>query len=142
VADDYEAKTRYRGAVAATYRQVGMQSRQWRREFEALERFLDGVAPGERITVVVGLSSEGGSRDHRPAARADVHRLAAQRGQEVGQPGLAHPVAQIQGTAAPNQQSVNLLDGSRPMLFFDAGQGGELEHSQRLPTQTADVAGG
>jgi ubiquinone/menaquinone biosynthesis C-methylase UbiE len=49
VADDYEAKTRYRGAVAATYRQVGMQSRQWRREFEALERFLDGVAPGERI---------------------------------------------------------------------------------------------
>lgn len=47
--DDYEARTRYQGTVAATYREVGMQSRQWRREFEALDRFLEGVAPGERI---------------------------------------------------------------------------------------------
>src|SRR5437773_12173376 len=80
------------------------------------------IAARERIAVVVGLSSEAGSRDHGPAARADVDRLAAQRRQEVGQSLLPHPVAQIQGTAAPNQQSqsVNLPDRRDPMLFFDA----------------------
>src|SRR5205809_521142 len=43
------------------------------------------IAARERIAVVVGLSSEVGSRDHGPAARADVDRLASQRRQEVGQ---------------------------------------------------------
>ena len=44
------------------------------------------VAAGERITVVVGLSSEVGSRDHRTAARADVDHVGPQRRQEVGRP--------------------------------------------------------
>ena len=62
--------------------------------------------------------------------------------QEVGQSGLPHPVAQIQGTAAPNQQSVSLLDLRNPMLFFDAGQSSQLQHSQRLPTQLCSSAAG
>jgi SAM-dependent methyltransferase len=49
MSSDYEAKTRYRGDVAASYRKVGARSRQWRREFDALDRFLGEIAPGERI---------------------------------------------------------------------------------------------
>src|SRR6266516_3570999 len=87
------------------------------REINEPQRF---VAAGERFTLVVAGSSEVGSRHHRTAARADIDRLGAQRRQEVGQSGLPHPVAQVQGTAAPNQQGVGLLDSRGPIVGFDA----------------------
>src|ERR1035438_5765533 len=57
------------------------------------------------------------------------------------QSGLLHPVAQIHGIAAAHQQDVSLLDHRDPLLFTGAGQRGELEHSQRLPTQFAQGGG-
>ncbi len=78
------------------------------REINEPQRF---VAAGERFTLIVGGSSEVGSRHHCSAARADIDRLGPQRRQEVGQAGLPHPVAQVQGTATPNQQGVSWTAG-------------------------------
>jgi len=100
------------------------------REINEPQRF---VAAGERFTLVVGGSSEVGSRHHRTAARADIDRLGPQRRQEVGQSGLPHPVAQVQGAAAPNQQGVGLLDSRDPIVGFTLGRAGELEHSHDFP---------
>ena len=68
--------------------------------------------------------------------------VSSQRRQEVRQPRLAHPVAQIQGIAARHQQDVGLLDQGNPTFFIDAGQGGQLQHSQGLPAQLAHRAVG
>src|SRR5262249_25253 len=50
---------------------------------------------------------------------------------------MAHPITQIKRIASPNQQSVSLLDRRDPVLFLNTGQRGELQHSQRLPAQSA-----
>ena len=62
-------------------------------------------------------------------------QTARSDGKRPGQSGLPHPVAQIQGIATVDQQDVGLVDHGDPLLFIDAGQRGELQHSQRLPTQ-------
>ena len=51
-------------------------------------------------------------------------------------------MAQIQGVAAVHEQNVGLLDHGDPTLFFDAGQRGELQHPQGLPTQFAHRGSG
>src|SRR5215203_5625880 len=65
-----------------------------------------------------------------------------ERRQEISQSGLPHPVAQIQRVAAVHQQGVTLLDQGNPEFFVDAGQCGELQHSQGLPAQLDHWAAG
>ena len=50
-----------------------------------------------------------GGHHHAPGAQSHPDRLV-QRRQQVCQPGLPHPVAQVQGIAACGQQDVGLLD--------------------------------
>jgi hypothetical protein len=93
------------------------------------------IATGGRSPRDEVLPDVGGHHD-APGAQSHVDRVA-QRRQEIRQSRLAHPVAQIQGIAAVHQQDVGLLDHRHPMVLIDAGQRGELQHSQRLPTQFA-----
>jgi hypothetical protein len=60
-----------------------------------------------------------------------------QRRQDVRQPGLPHPVAQVRRIAAGHQQDVSLPDPRDPPLLADAGQRCQLEDAQRLPAQVA-----
>ena len=55
---------------------------------------------------------------------------------------LPHPVAEVQGIAAPNLQGVRLLHRRNPGFFVDAGKRGELQHTQGLPTQLAEGGSG
>ena len=57
-------------------------------------------------------------------------------GQEVGEAGRSHPVAQIGGIPAFDEQDVDLLDEGNPALIVEARERGELEHSQGLPAQS------
>jgi hypothetical protein len=50
-------------------------------------------------------------------------------------------VAQIQGIAAVHEQHVCLSDAGDPALFVDAGQRGQLQHTQGLPTELAHRGG-
>ena len=78
------------------------------------------------------------TRGHHHAAGAQPHPDGfAQRRQEICQPGLTHPVAQVQSVATIHQQDVCLFYPSDPAFFVDAGQRGKLEHAQRLPAQLA-----
>jgi len=83
---------------------------------------------------------DAGGHHHAPAANTHIDR--AERREEVSEARLAHPVAQAQGITAPHQQGVSLLDHGDPLLFIDAGQRGEFQHSQGLPTQLAHGGGG
>ena len=98
------------------------------------------VATGGRLPPDEVLPDAGGHH-HAPGAQPHPDRLA-QRRQEVRQPGLPHPVAQVQGVAAIHQQDVCLSDPGDPAFFVDAGQRGELQHAQGLPTQLAHGAAG
>ena len=71
---------------------------------------------------------------HAAGAQPDPDRLG-QRRQEIRQPGLPHPVAQVQGIAAADQQDVGLPDQGDPAFLVDAGQRGELQHAHGLPPQ-------
>jgi hypothetical protein len=86
--------------------------------------------------IIVALS-QGGGRRHAPGADSHIDRPGPQRRQQVCESGLPHPVAQIQDVAAPEQQGVSLLDRRDPIFFSYAGQRGELQYSQGLPTQFA-----
>src|SRR5438874_9587540 len=86
------------------------------REIDQSQRF---VAADWRVMAIVGLSEVGGHH-HAPRAYPHVDRLNPQRGQEICESGLPHPVAEIKGTAAPNQQSISLLNRRDPMFFFYA----------------------
>ena len=98
------------------------------------------VATGGRLPLDEVLPDTRGHH-HAPGAQPHPDRLA-QRRQEVRQPGLPHPVAQVQGVAAIHQQDVGLSDPGDPAFFVDAGQRGELQHAQGLPTQLAHGASG
>jgi hypothetical protein len=52
------------------------------------------------------------------------------RRQEIGKPGLTHPVAEVGRVAAVDQQHVGLADPRDPSLRADAGQSGELEDTE------------
>ena len=82
-----------------------------------------------------------GGQHQAPGAQPHPDRLA-QRRQKVRQPGLPHPVAQVQGVAVFHQQDVCLSNPGDPAFFVDAGQRGELQHSQGLPTQLAHGGSG
>jgi hypothetical protein len=71
---------------------------------------------------------------HAPGAQSDPHRVV-QRRHEVCQPGLPHPVGQIQRIAAVHEQDVGLLEQRNPEALVEAGQRGELEYAHRLPPQ-------
>ena len=107
------------------------------RKINQSQRF---IATGGRLPADEVLPDVGGHH-HAPGAQSHIDRLA-QRRQEVRQSGLPHPVAQIQGIAATHQQDVGLLDHGDPKLLVDAGQRGELQHSQGLPTQFAHGGSG
>jgi len=77
--------------------------------------------------------------DDAPGAHSDVDRLA-QRRQEVSHSRLPHPVTQVHHMATPHQQGIGLAERGNPALLLDAGQGGELQHPQRLPAQPAERA--
>ena len=80
-------------------------------------RFINGTAPGPMCEL--GWKSLGVLElTALPSIKEEYWVPAVQ---EVGQSGLPHPVAQIQGTAAPNQQSVDFPDRLHPVLLFDAG---------------------
>ncbi len=98
------------------------------------------IATGGRLPVDEVLPDTGGHH-HAPGAQSHPDRLV-QRRQEIRQPGLPHPVAQVQGVAAVHQQDVCLSDPGDPALFVDAGQRGELQHAQGLPTQFAHGGAG
>ena len=104
------------------------------REVDETQR---AVVTGGRFPLDEVLSDTGG-HDHAPGAQADPH--GAQRRQEIRQPGLPHPVAQVQHVAAVHQQDVCLFDPGDPAFLVDAGQGGELQHAHGLPTQFAHGA--
>ena len=107
------------------------------REVDDSQRF---IATGGRLPPDEVLPDTGGHH-HAPGAQSHPDRLA-QRRQEIRQPGLPHPVAQVQGVAAIHQQDVCLSDPGDPAFFVDAGQRGELQHSQGLPTQLAHGGSG
>ena len=68
-------------------------------------------------------------------ALSPAQTLSGSDGRRSGQPGLPHPVAQVERVAAVHQQRVGLLDPGDPPLLVEAGQRGELQHAQGLPPQ-------
>ena len=107
------------------------------REVNHAQRFIatDGRLPADEVL------PDPGGHHHAPGAQPHPDRLA-QRRQEIRQPGLAHPVAQVQGVAAIHQQDVCLSDPGDPAVFADAGQRGEFQHAQGFPTQLAHGGSG
>ncbi len=92
------------------------------------------LSPAGECQVTKSLSDTGGHH-HAPGAQSHPDRLA-QRRQEVCEAGRSHPVAQVRGIAAFDKQDVCLSDHGDPALLIEAGQRGELQHAQGLPTQS------
>ncbi len=93
-----------------------------------------GTPGDERLT-------DPGGQDHAARAQPDPHGVR-QRRQQVGEPGLAHPVGEVGRVTAVDQQRVRLLDPGHPALAGQAGQRGELEDAERGPPQVAHPGGG
>src|SRR6185503_661685 len=83
------------------------------------------------------------TRGHHHASGAQSHpcRLV-QRGQEVRQPGLPHPVAEVEGIAAVHQEDICLSDPWHPAFPVEAGQRGEFQDAYGLPPQLGHGAAG
>ena len=66
------------------------------------------VDQAERAVVAGGrpppdeLLADARCHHHAPRTHADPHRVV-ERGQQVGQPALSHPVAQVEGVAARHE---------------------------------------
>ena len=71
---------------------------------------------------------------HHHASGAHSHPdRVGQRRQEVGQPGLPHPMTQVGRVATVDQEDVGLADPGHPALRADGGQRRKFEEAQRLP---------
>ncbi len=84
------------------------------------------IAPVRRSPADELLPNVGG---HHHAARAQSHVDRGQRRQEIGQPGLPHPIGQVQGVATIHQEHVSLLHSGQPTLLIETGQRGKLQHA-------------
>ena len=73
------------------------------REDREVDEAQRAVAPGGRLPPDE-VRPDAGGHHHAPGAQPHVDRLA-QRRQEIGQPGLPHPVAQVQGVAAATSRT-------------------------------------
>jgi hypothetical protein len=82
------------------------------------------------------------ARGHHHASGAQPHPDGLERRQQVRQPGLPHPMAQVQGVTAVDQQHVGLSDPAQPAFRLEAGKRGQFQHAQGLPTQFGHGASG
>ena len=70
-----------------------------------------------------------------PCFRTHSHpHHVGQRRQQIGQPGLAHPVAQVGRVAAVDQEHVGLPDPGDPSLRADGGQRGSGRGHRATPS--------
>ena len=82
--------------------------------------------------------SDPGRHHHASGTHAHPDRVG-QRRQQIGQPGLPHPVAQVRRVAAVDEEHVGLPNPGDPSLRADGGQCGELEDTERRPAQAGQV---
>ena len=79
--------------------------------------------------------SDPGRHHHASGTHSHPDRVG-QRRQQIGQPGLPHPVAQVRRVAAVNQEHVCLPEPGHPSLRPDGGQSSEFEDTKRCPAKT------
>jgi hypothetical protein len=68
-------------------------------------------------------------------ALSPIQTVSLSDGQQVRQPGFAHPVAQVEDVAAGDEQGVRFLNQRHPPFPVDAGQRCQLQHADGLPAQ-------